>query len=105
MTQTNPSAPENTKARRQPIVETSQAIVIADTAVPNAGPEPEIENAKARSRTGAHSRIDRAASGNVGDSPTPSRRRVKKTNEKLVAAAVKAVAADQKAMHRAAVFR
>ena len=87
------------------MVLTSQAMVIAETAVPKAGPEPEMENAKARSFTGAHSRMARAASGKVGDSPMPSSSRVKNTKEKLVAAPVSAVAADQKAMHRAAVLR
>ena len=72
------------------MVETSQAIVMAETAVPNAGPEPEIENAKARSLTGAHSRMARAASGKVGDSPMPSNIRVTKIKGKLVAAPVSA---------------
>src|ERR1700712_4313714 len=87
------------------MVLTSQAMVIADTAVPKAGPEPEIEKAKARSFTGAHSRMARAASGKVGDSPMPSKSRAKNRKGKLVAAAANAVAADQKAIQRDAVLR
>ena len=96
--QTNPIAPNTTKAVRQSKELTSAAVRMAPTAGPAEEPPLNKVVTKPRSRSGNHWRIAPPQAGNVVASLAPITSRASRMVTKLPAAAVSAVAVDQMVM-------